>query len=213
MAIDDDNFDEELCEELALELVDQQEPVKPSTENKDSLPPTVLLTVPALMKNFVWGKKKGKTAVRAFFKDRQYLPDMKTDERKTCIRGLFQHARGRGRNEIKDAWLLPVKIATRADLHDTLEANDNCGELVLSQDAKDDAAVLMESLPNGYTSFSFVEGSGYLDGEGKPCSKKAWSKQNKTSTDMELFHLTSGDFTASQAEASQLHRQKHHSMV
>jgi hypothetical protein len=91
MAIDDDNFDEELCEELALELVDQQEPVKPSTENKDSLPPTV----PARMKNFVWGKKKGKTAARAFFKDRQYLPDMKTDERKTCISGLFAHARNR----------------------------------------------------------------------------------------------------------------------
>ena len=96
MKIVDVNFDEELCEELALELVDQQEPVHPSTKNKGSLPPTV----PALKKNFVWGKKKGTKVVRAFFKDRQYLPDMKTDERNTVSSKFSEHARNRARNKI-----------------------------------------------------------------------------------------------------------------
>ena len=61
--------DEGLCEELALELVDQQEPVRPSTKDKHLLP----LTEPLLQKIFVWGKKKGGKAVRAFFKNRQYI--------------------------------------------------------------------------------------------------------------------------------------------
>ena len=111
---------EELCEELALELVDQQEPVKPSTKDEYLIPPTV----PSLQKNFIWGTKKGgKAVVRAFFKDRQHLPNMGTDARNTNIAGLFQHARNRGRNKIMKAWLEPVTIATRADLHATLATN------------------------------------------------------------------------------------------
>ena len=41
MRDDDDNFDELICEELALELVDQQEPINPSTKDQHLLPPTV----------------------------------------------------------------------------------------------------------------------------------------------------------------------------
>ena len=94
MTCDDDNFDEELCEELSLELVDQQQPVNPKTKDKDLKPPTV----PAKIKRFVWGKKKGRFAVNAFFKDRRYLPDVGPDERNKAISGLFAHARNRARH-------------------------------------------------------------------------------------------------------------------
>ena len=49
MGDEDDNFDEGRCEESALELVDQQEPVHPSTKHNHLLPPIV----PAMMKDFV----------------------------------------------------------------------------------------------------------------------------------------------------------------
>ena len=77
MSNDDDHFNDELCEELALELVDQQQPVDPKTKDKDLKTPTV----PAKINHFLWGKKKGRTAVNKFFKDRQYLPDVKPDVR------------------------------------------------------------------------------------------------------------------------------------
>lgn len=136
MSSDDDHFDDELCEELALELLDQQTPVDQKTKDKDSKPPTV----PAKTDHFLWGKKKGKIAVRKFFKDRQYLPDVKPDVRKKAISGLFAHARNRARKKILAAWLLPGIFETRASLHETLEAHEDCGELVSSQEARDDAS-------------------------------------------------------------------------
>ena len=199
MKDDDGNFDEPICEELALELVDQQEPVKPSTKDKHLLPPTV----PCRLNNFIWRKKKGVQAVRAFFKERQYLTDMGVEARNKNIAGLFQHARNRGRNKIFKAWCEPVVVATRADLHAKLSDNENCGELVLSQDARVEADVLTASLPHGFPTYSFAAGAGYTDEEGKPCSKKAWSKQSQTSEYMRLFNLAAADFKPSQAEASQ----------
>ena len=159
--------------------------------------------MPCYYKNFIWGKKKGGSAIKAFFKDRQYLPDMGTDARNKNMGGLFQHARNRGRNKILKAWCEPVVVATRADLHAKLSANENCGELVLSQDARVDADALTASLPNGFPTYSFAEGAGYTDEEGKSCSKKAWAKQSQTSQYMILFNLTAADFEASQVEASQ----------
>ena len=159
-------------------------------------------TVPCLHKNFIWGKKKGGKAVKAFFTDRQYLRDVGTEARNTNISGPFQHARNRGRNTITKAWCEPVVVATRADLHATLSANENCGELVLSQDARVDADVRTGSLPNGFPTYSFAEGQDYTDEEGKPCSKKAWDHQNQTSQYMILFNLTAADFEPSQVEVA-----------
>ena len=72
-----------------------------------------------------------------------------------------------------------------------------------SQDARVDADVRIGSLPNGFPTYSFAEGAGYTDEEGKPCSKTAWDKQNQTSQYMILFYLTAADFEPSQVEASQ----------
>ena len=69
MAADDDHFDEELCEELSLELAAQELPLDPSTKDFDERPPTL----PAKIASFRWGKKKGRSAVNKFFKDRQYI--------------------------------------------------------------------------------------------------------------------------------------------
>ena len=40
MTADDDSFDEDLCEELSLELMDQEQPVNPLTKDKHLRPPT-----------------------------------------------------------------------------------------------------------------------------------------------------------------------------
>ena len=158
--------------------------------------------MPAKIASFTWGKKKGRSAVNKFFKDRQYLPDVGPDVRNKSISGLFAHARNRARNKIQAAWSLPGIVATRASLHETLEAHEDCGELVLSQEARDDATAIVASLPSGYPSFSFAEGAGYINEKGEHDSVKAWQKQNKTSSAMKLFNLIPADFDPEQVEAS-----------
>ena len=178
--------------------MDQEQPLDPSTKDFDSRPPTV----PAKIASVLWGKKKGRTAVNAFFKDRQYLLDVGAGVRNKSISGLFAHARNRLRRKILATWSLPVIVATRADLHGTLAANDDCGELVCLQEARDDATAIVASLSTGFPSFSFAEGSGHMnERSSKHDSVKAWSKQSKTTTSMKLFNLTADDFEETQVEA------------